>query len=268
MRTWRVILAFAAAVPYLVQPAPIRAQSPADAAQLERAATMFDQGNRSQGLAAVEGVLAHAPENMVGLYRSALFNFEMGNIDVARGRLERLVKVSGNYYAGWELMTQVTQAQGDLARRDQAIERLKIAMSTAIDPEIRGRGDFIRDRIPTNMGEVLVTDYFDRGGSDFTRYQFLIGDPHAGPDLGLLLRTDADTTDDWQQTALMPPDQQLFHLDMVDLKPEGGQKVAIYQYYVGEPDYDTVRAKVMQVLRGEVQPLSGEPGSLQGVLKP
>jgi hypothetical protein len=268
MRSWRVILPFVVAVPWLVAPALTWGQSAPDMAILDRAVTTFNNGDRIQGLAMVEGVLAHAPENMDALYRSALFNSKMGNNDAARGRLERLAKVSGNFYACWELMAQVTQAQGDLARRDQAIERLKIAISTAIDPEIRRKGDFIRDRIPTHGGELVVTDYFDRGGSDFTRYQFLIGDAHIEPDRGLLLRTDAVTTDDWKQTALMPPDKQLFHLDMVDLKPEGGEKLAIYQYYVGEPDYDTVRAKVMEVLRGEAQPLSGEPGSLQDVLKP
>ena len=46
-----------------------------------------------------------------------------------------------------------------------------------------------------------------------------------------------------------------------------GDKVAVYHYYVGEPDYDTVRAEVMRILRGEVRPLSGEPGSLSGILK-
>jgi hypothetical protein len=87
------------------------------------------------------------------------------------------------------------------------------------------------------------------------------------PDHGLLLRTDAETTLDWAATALMPPDKQLFHLDLVDPGTDGEDKVAIYQYYVGLPDYDTVRAKVMQILRGEVKPLSGQPGSLDGVMK-
>jgi hypothetical protein len=82
-----------------------------------------------------------------------------------------------------------------------------------------------------------------------------------------LLRTDQTTTEHWSETALLPQDKQLFHLDLVDPKPEGGENVSIYQYYVGEPDYDTVRAKVMQILNGEAQPLSGAPGSLQGLLK-
>ena len=131
-----------------------------------------------------EGVLSHSPNDLNGLYQSALINFHLNNADAARGRLERLVKLSGSYFAAWELMVQVTQAQGDLAARDQAISRLKVAISTAIDPEIRRLSDFIRDRIPVGDKEILVADYFSRGGGDFTRYQFALGDPHWKPDTG------------------------------------------------------------------------------------
>jgi len=242
------------------------AQANHDAADLQRAADMFNRGDHGGALRLVENVLAHSPDDNNALFESASFNFHMNNYDAARGRLEQLVKGAGNFYAAWELMVQVTQAQGDLTRRDEAIERLKIAISTALDPAIRTRGDFIRDRIPTTRGDVLAIDYFARGGGDFTRYQFYLGDPRMFPEKGLLLRTDQETTEEWSQTALLPPDKQLFHLDMVDSRPEGGDRVAIYKYYVGEPTYDTVRADVMRILRGEMQPLSGEPGSLHAIV--
>lgn len=238
-----------------------------DAEDIARAIRTFDKGDPVAGLALVEGVLARSPENLDALYRSAQINFQLNNIDAARGRLDRLVKLSGNYFAAWELMVQVRQAQGDLAGRNEAIKRLKITITTAIDPSIREKADFIRDVFRTSAGDVMAADYFERGGSDFTRYQFTLGDPRVHPDKGLLLRTDADTTETWSNTALLPQDKQLFHLDLVDPTPEGGESVAIYEYYVGEPDYDTVRAKVMQILRGEVKPLSGQPGSLAGTIK-
>ena len=243
------------------------AQTADDAATIERAQATFNKGDKTIALGMIEGVLAHSPEDLNALFHAARFNFALGNPDAARGRLERLVKLSGSYFSAWELMVQVTQVQGDLARRDEAIRRLKIAIGSAIDPDIRRRAEFIRDRIKTAAGDVMVADYFGRGGSDFTRYQFVIGDPYMETDKGILLRTDEVTTYNWSQTALMPQDKQLFHLDMVDPSSTGGSKVAIYQYYVGQPDYDTVRALVMLILRGEARPLSGEPGSMQGILK-
>ena len=244
------------------------AQPTPDQAKLKRAVATFSKGDAPGALALAEEVLGHSPEDVDALYFSAMFNFRMGNVDAARGRLERVVKIAGNFFAGWELMVQVAQAQGDLVRRDDAIDRLKTAIATAIDPEIRHRVDFIRDRIPVGDQVLSAMDYFMRGGGDFTRYQFSLADPRMDADHGLLLRTDAATTENWSLTALLPPDKQLFHLDLVDPRPEGGDRVAIYKYYVGEPDYDTVRADVMRILRGEDQPLSGEPGSLSGILKP
>jgi tetratricopeptide (TPR) repeat protein len=267
MRLIEVIRLIALAAILLFSPLPARAADP-DMAELDRSLTLANKGDLSGALAITEAVLAHAPDNENALYRSALFNFHMNNVEAARGRLERLVKLSGSYFSAWELMVQVAQSQGDLARRNEAVKRLKIAIETAIDPAIRQKSDFVRDWIRIGDQYVAAVDYFARGGSDFTRYQFAFGDPHLSPDKGLLLRTDAVTTANWSETALMPQDKQLFHLDLVDAKPEGGENVAVYQYYVDEPDYDTVRAKVMQILRGEAQPLSGSPGSLQGIMKP
>jgi tetratricopeptide (TPR) repeat protein len=254
-----------AAMPLLADPA--RADDRADDATLDRAVALSKTGDLAGGLALCETILAHNPNHENALLWAAELNFYMNNLDVARGRIERLVKVAGNYLVAWELMVQITQAQGDLERRDEAIKRLKLAISTALDPTIRLKSDFIRDRIPLANGAVQAVDYFARGGSDFTRYQFAYGDPRLDPEHGLLLRTDQDTTQNWSETALLPQEKQLFHLDMVDPTPSGGQKVAIYAYYVGEPDYDTVRAKVLEILRGTAQPVAGEPGSLQGIMK-
>jgi tetratricopeptide (TPR) repeat protein len=251
----------------MIWPPAAWAQASRNLPELDQAIAKYNNGDVSGALAMAEKVLTHFPDDENALYRSALFNFQLNNLDAARGRLERLVKLSGSYFSAWELMVQVTQAQGDLARRDEAIDRLKLAIKTAVDPDIRVKSDFIRERIRAGDQDVMVADYFTRGGSDFTRYQFLVGDPRTMPDRGLLLRTDANTTANWADTALMPPDSQLFHLDMIDPKPEGGDRVAIYAYFVGEPTYDVVRAKVMEILRGEAQPLSGEPGSLQGIMK-
>jgi tetratricopeptide (TPR) repeat protein len=267
MRVVRGVRLTLMAATLLNPPLSAGAQSNRDTAELDRTIATFDKGDRSGALALAEDILTRSPQDQNALFYSAAFNFQMGNNDAARGRLERLVKLAGNFVSGWELMVQVAQAQGDLARRDEAIARLKVAITTAIDPAIRAKADFIRDRIPIGDQALFAADYFQRGGSDFTRYQFSVNDPRTDPDHGIFLRTDEYTTENWSDTALLPQDKQLFHLDVVDARPEGGVTVAIYQYYVGEPDYDTVRAEVMKILRGEVRPLSGEAGGLAGILK-
>jgi tetratricopeptide (TPR) repeat protein len=268
MRLMFVVRLILAAAVLLSVSFPAAAQSANDAANLEGAMAIFNNGDAPAALARVEDVLTRSPQNQIALFESASINFQLGNADAARGRLERLVKLAGNFAAAWELMAQVTQAQGDLARRDDAVARLKIAVTSALDPSIRRKGDYIRDRIPIGDKALYAADYWLRAGSDFTRYQFALNDPRMDPDHGLVLRTDAATTENWSATALLAQEKQLFHLDLVDRDPPRPDKVAVYEYYVGEPDYDTVRAEVLKILRGEVLPLSGEPGSLWGMLRP
>ncbi len=234
----------------------------------EHALSLYQHGDVSGALAEVEKVLERAPEDQNALLNSAQFNFDLKNLDAARGRAERLVRLTGNSATAWQLMVWIAQAQDDLKRRDEALARLKISIRSAIDPEVRRQNMLIRDRIQAGTEVVVAADYYERTGNDFTRYQFTTFDPVRNPEIGLLLRTDSSTTETWAAIALLPPDTQLFHLDLVEWKSRGEENVSIYQYYVGEPDYDTVRAKVMEILRGEAAPLSGTPGSMAGILKP
>ena len=239
----------------------------ADAPSLEHANAAYVKGDSAAALAEVEEILAKNPNEPNALLFSARFNFDMGNLDAARGRAERMVKLSGSNATAWELMLWITQAQGDLPRRDEALSRLKIAIGSAIDPEVRRRQMLLRDRITGNGHVVVAADYFERAGYDFIRYQFTSIEPRRDPQHGLLLRTDTATTDMWSSAALLPPSKRLFHLDLVEVMPDGDDNVTIYQYYVDEPGYDVVRAKVMEILRGEAKPISGTPKSLAGILK-
>src|SRR3954453_470474 len=205
----------------LVSAAP--SQTASDSTEIGRAVQEFDRGNPSPALSLVETVLSRSPDDVQALFHSPRFNFHRNNLEAARGRLERLIKLSGSYFAAWELLAQVTQAQGDLARRNEALEQVKVAIHSALDPEIRRKGVFIRERIPTPAGDLFAADYFERRGTDFTRYQFGLRDTPANVDLGLVLRTDTETTRNWEVTALLAPEKQLFHLDLVDPLPGGGQ---------------------------------------------
>jgi tetratricopeptide (TPR) repeat protein len=252
----------------VLAPGTGRAQTDPEKANRDRSNALITKGDLAGALAEQEQILTRSPLDVLALYQSARLNLFLHNLDAARGRAERLVKATGSSAAAWELMTQIAQSQGDLKRRDEAIDRLEGSIRSAIDPNIRRTSVFIREMLPVGTGFVAVGDYWDRGGSDYTRYQFSLVDPRDSPEIGLLLRTDDATTESWSSTALLPPEKQLFHLDMVDRADDGSVKVAVYEYYVGEPDFDTVNAKVMKILHGEAQPITGTPGSMAGILKP
>jgi tetratricopeptide (TPR) repeat protein len=243
-------------------------KAPTGKAAADKAREILDGGDPAGALALLEPILAKAPGDPNALYLSARALLLLGRLTEARARAEKVISEVGSYFVAWETLIQITQAQGDLKRRDEAIEELKISVSTAVDPDIRAKGAYVREFLPVK-GQALVTwHYFTRVGSDFSRYEIAWQDPEKSGGAKLLLATDSESTEQWSQTALLPPDAQLFHLDMVDIPRPGEQKVAIYAYFVGEPDYDTFHAKVMQVLHGELKPQTGTPGSLDGILKP
>lgn len=224
------------------------------------------RASMSNELAAAEKTLASSPNDVSALFTSALQNLRLGNLGPARARAEQLVTASGNAFAAWELLAQVAQNQGDKDRRDRAVQMLPTIMRTSLDMSLRRKPDFTRDRIQTRDFELLVSHFFESRDGDYTRYLFYPNIPGTLIHRGLALRTDTQTTETWAQTSLVPSDAPLFHLDMIDPGEGGADKVAIYEYFVGEPDYDTVRAKVIKILRGEAQPLSGQPGSLSGIM--
>lgn len=263
---WLLLLgSMAAAAMPAAYPAFAQTSPPADT--VEHAAAAFDKGDATGARAELDRILAREPGNVNALFQSARVDFLLGHAEPARTRLEQVVKRAGNFASAWELMAQIAQEQGDLERRDEAIERLKLAIGSAIDPAIRRMGGFVREVIRVGDRRMGVLDLFVHGGTDFTRYQFsMIG---SGPASGafLVLRTDSVTTETWAANSMLPPDTLLFHLDMVDKAADGPERVAVYEYYVSEPNYDVVRATALKALRGEMQPLSGQPGSLAGILK-
>ncbi len=239
----------------------------ADPAQLSALRAALERRETAGAAAAIDRLLAQSPDDPEVLSLAALREFRLGQPNLARGRLERLARAPGIRIADLELLAIVTQAQGDRARRDEVLDRLRFEIGPLPRPRIPGKSDIERDRIAVPGGEIRVLEYFQRNGLDFIRYLFSPGDPWANPHLGLLLRTDLLTTQNWQGTALLADDKPLFHLDLVERGDDGTLTTSVYKYFVGEPDYDTVRAKVMDILRGDAKPETGPPGKLAGILK-
>jgi tetratricopeptide (TPR) repeat protein len=234
----------------------------------EHAGALLDAGDAAGALAALEQILARTPNDPNALLYSARALLLLGRLPEARARAEKVITEVGSFFVAWETLIQITQAQGDKARRDEAIEELKLSVSTAVDQSIRAKGSYVREYLPVGKDALVVWHYFTRSGTDFVRYEIAWRDPDRSGDSKLVLKTDEETTEQWSETALLPPDAALFHLDLVDTPRPGETKTSIYAYFVGEPDYDTFRARAMQVLHGELKPQSGTPGGLDGVMKP
>jgi tetratricopeptide (TPR) repeat protein len=221
---------------------------------------LLQAGKRQDALAAAESVIATNPDDPTkALYLSALINLEDGNWQAALPRAEALLKLRPGTFLALEIAVQAYAAAGDTAKRDAAIGSLFRVWRASADPSVHARRVFARDRIIGPKRKLVVLQTLQTGGGDIVRYIFQDAGSAAQQDRAIMLRADSETTQRWRDDGTVPDDATVFHLDSAENPPGGDQTIRTYAFYIGEPDYDRVRAKVVEILAGKALPLTGAP---------
>jgi tetratricopeptide (TPR) repeat protein len=225
---------------------------------MDQAITLLKTGKRAEALHAFEAIIAaRPPDPSQALFVAGSIDMEDGHWQAAKPLLEQLVKLRPAFYPGWELMVQAYQAAGDTEDRDASIESLYTAWRSALDPAIRSRVSFARDRIFGAKHTVLAQETLDPGGDDILRFVFQPADELGQQRHLIVVRSDNDTNERWREDGTVPYGTVVYHLDTVEQLPNGRSMVRPYEYYLEPPSYDRVRAKVVEILAGTTQPLTG-----------
>ena len=247
----------------LAQPAPVVQQAP-----LVAPLPLFEAGKKTEALAAAQEMLKSKPNDITALYVAIRVNQEQGKVDDAIRYVQMMVRHHPGLAVTWELATQLYQAAGDKDRRDMALRQLIDTQASAIDRELRARRFILRDRIDAHGRVLLVQEHFDTHGPDAVRYVFIPESATGQPKTFLVVLTDPQTTANWREVGIIGSGKRVFHLDSIYETPDGRQTQAMYAAYADLPDYDTIRAKVLEVMSGTVKPMSGEHGGLAIPAKP
>lgn len=226
------------------------------------AAALYEKGRKEEALGLAEAILQKTPNDYGGLFIAARVEQDRGHYDAALRYAETLAKGYHGAVAVWELLTQLYQATGALAQRDSALRELIRAQRSAVNPAVRDRPYIIRDRIDAYGHSVVTRENFDTGGGDYVKYLFVPVNELREPTKVLLLIADDALTQSWIESGVLPAGKRLFHLDSIFRVNGNRQARAIYQMYTDLPDYDTIRAKVLEIMSGKAKPLSGETGGL------
>jgi tetratricopeptide (TPR) repeat protein len=225
----------------------------------EQAISLLNAGRRAEALQAFEAIIAAKPADpSAALFYAGRIEIEDGNWQAAKPMLQRLVKLRPGSFPAWELMIQTYQAAGETDNRDHAIESLYDAWRSAPDAQTRSRIAFARDRIAGPKRTVVALEMLQPGGGDIVRFRFQPADYSGAAAHVILLRSDADTNTQWRDTGTITEDKIVYHLDTIEQLPDGKTSQRPYAFYLEPPGYDEVRAKVVQILSGAIQPLSGD----------
>jgi tetratricopeptide (TPR) repeat protein len=240
----------------LVAGTPLAADQPIDQ---DQAMALLREGKLQQALQAFDAIIAsNPPDPSAALYSASMLNLEDGDWRAAKPYVKRLVKLRPASFQAWELMIQVDQADGDLQDRDDAIRSLYETWHRAQDPETRAKVSFVRDRIAGPKHTLLGQQALDPGGGDVLRFQFQPTEELAHPRHVIVVRSDDETNSRWRENGTVSYGTVVYHLDTVEQIAVGQITTRPYEYYLEPPDYDRVRAKVVEILAGTAQPLSGQ----------
>ncbi len=224
----------------------------------DQAVVLLRAGKRQEALRAFEAIIAaKPPDPSPALFAAGIIDLEDGNWQAARPYVSQLVKLRPSSFPAWEMMIQVDEAAHDLEDRDLAIQSLYESWHSALDPAIQSRVSFVRDRIAGPKRTLIAQQTLEPSGDDILRFLFQPADEGGHPRHLIVVRSDDATNQRWREDGTVSYGTLVYHLDTVEQLPGGQTAVRPYEYYLKPPDYEQVRAKVVGILEGTAQPLSG-----------
>jgi hypothetical protein len=240
----------------LLSSAPVAADPPLSQ---DQAMALLRDGKRAEALQALDAIIAaKPPDPSSALFAASFIDIEDGNGRAAKPYAQQLVKLRPSSFQAWELMIQADQAAGALEDRDAAIQSLYDSWNSAMDPQTRARVSFVRDRVAGPLHTVVAQQTLELGGEEMLRFLFQPADEQGKAHHLIVVRSDNATNERWREDGTVPYGTVVYHLDTVEQLAGGRASIRPYEYYLTPPDYEQVRAKVVGILAGTIQPLTGE----------
>lgn len=148
--------------------------------------------------------------------------------------------------------TALQNAAGERKERDAERAALLTLRKASADPELRALKFYCRDQFTVSNLRVMVFEYFDLAGDEPIRWSFdVLGADGRSVTARYTLGSSKITNAVAREQKLLKPGQRLFHLDGLT---NGGTTQQLFELYLGEPDYDRVKAAVLEILAGRRKP--------------
>jgi tetratricopeptide (TPR) repeat protein len=240
--------------------APLTATAQDAVPTFNQAMALLKDGKKAEALQAFEAIVAsHPPEPSPALYEAAAIALDSNKWQEAKPYAQQLVKLNPGSMLAWELMVQVDQASGATEDEKLATDSLYSAWRSALDPSVKARLSFTRDRIFGPKRTLIVNQTLEPIGEDILRYVFQPIDSVGHPSHYLILHSDSQTNEQWRDAGTITDSQAVYHLDEIKRQPDGTEAAVPYKFFIGEPDYETVRKVVVDILNGQAKPQIGDP---------
>lgn len=232
---------------FLFIPATVAAEPTTDFQAANKAAENKDY---KRALTLYRKVLKEAPTDSA-LWNAGLCAYLSGDGRQAAEFWESLKKSAP---LDWRTRAKLVQAY-TLAEDTESAERERqeLLELQKTQPELFDKPSFCREQFQVGERTLLVYETFTMTPPRGLRYIFFVTKPTGEDDYRISLGSYDQTNAISHELRETPEGVRLFHLDGYY---DGGKRHRTFNFYQGEPNYQTVRKRVVQIVSGKVKALS------------
>ena len=173
--------------------------------------------------------------------------------DAAIEQYRTALELDTNNLRATTKLIQLYQAADNKELRDTTIEQLYNTRKLGNNPELNATNFYIRDQFNTDQFRVFVLEYFELIGDRAVKIRFRIHDLETNQPANIIsLGSYEPTTAIARELGSIGPDDRRFHLD--GYPPDGSHQT--FGFYTNQPDYDLVKAQVIEILNQTIKPVS------------
>jgi len=192
------------------------------------------------------------PQSEGVLWNLGIASAEVGEHSEALKYWTALREQSPDNWRVLSKLVQTHQALGDNASRDRSRTALFVLRKSASpDADFLHSDVYCREQMSIGGRKVLAFETFEPKGERMVFFAFVVLSDDGKEDYRISLGSYDFTNRIAWETGDLPRDKRLYHLDWYQ-----GTAHRTYAFYESQPTYDTVRAKVLDVLDGRVKPVS------------
>ena len=158
-------------------------------------------------------------------------------------------------------MIQEYQALGKTKERNAQRDALLALRKKGKIESLDQKELYCRDQFSVGTNRVMTLEYFDLKGDRAVRYSFMVLDATGKKNMFKISLGSYDyMTKFLRAKGDLKKNERSFHLD--GYFPDGEHRT--YGFFTGEPEYDSVRVMVIEILEGKRKKISGMKPTAEG----
>lgn len=199
-------------------------------------------GQPGPALATFQQILAADPHNAVADLYAATAALEQYNGPLAVEYAEKARQLDPQSWKIHTTLVAAYAAAGMKSQRDQERETLAKLHTTGA-PDARSANGFLVEMFPVGSARVDAVQYFEPVGKFHTWYRFIVHEPNSPSAREIEVQSNDFDEKSWAQAH---PDRAAAGDRQFQITDANG--TADYRMFSGKPDYDAIRAMVVQIL--------------------